>query len=311
MILLLAILSGLGALPQGETGQEVFQFGVEVRTVYVDAFVQRHGEPVTELTAQDFEILDNGVPQKVELLDHKEMPLTAMLLLDVSDSVVGNKLNHHKAAAHAFVEALETQDEVGLLTFTREMRLRNELSSDFASLHRALEEPMEQGWTSLNDVLYAGLKLAELRAGRPLIVLLTDGLDTTSWLTESELLEVLKASETVVCAVGVQPPHRAALRMSGRSIQQKAELLANDFLQTLTAATGGRVWYLDQGTDLEAIFLQILAEMKNRYLLFYQPRDVALEGWHDLQVELKGHPDVKVRARPGYLVPEKKKKTAN
>jgi VWFA-related protein len=304
MILLSVLLSWLGASPQEETGQEVLRFGVEVRTVYVDVFVKRDGEPVTELTAEDFEILDNGVPQKVELLDHKEMPLTTMLLLDVSDSVLGDKLNHHKAAAHAFVEALEAKDEVGLLTFTREMRLRNELSSDFASLHRALDEPMEQGWTSLYDSLYTGLKLVELRAGRPLIILLTDGLDTTSWLDESELLEVLKASEAVVCAVGVQPPHRAAIRMSGRSIQQKAELLANDFLQNVTGATGGRVWYLDPGTHLEDIFLQILEEMKNRYLLFYQPRDVTLEGWHSLEVKLKGHLESEVRARPGYLVRE-------
>jgi Ca-activated chloride channel family protein len=305
------LLSCLVTSPHQETGQEIPRFGIEVRTVYVDVFVKQDGKPVTDLTAADFELLDNGVPQKVELLDHREMPLTTMLLLDVSDSVLGDKLNHHKAAAHAFVEALETKDEVGLLTFTREMRLRNELSSDFASLHRALEEPMEQGWTSLNDALYAGLKLVELRAGRPLIILLTDGLDTTSWLEESELFEVLKASEAVVYVVGAQPPHRAALRMSGRSLQHKADVLANDFLQAISAATGGRVWYLDPGANLEDIFLRILEEMKNRYLLFYQPRDITHAGWHDLEVKLKGRPDVKVRARPGYLVPEKPKKAEN
>lgn len=301
MILFPLFLSWLGVILQEGLPQEVFRFSVEVRTVYVDVFAKRDGKPVTGLTAEDFEVYDNGIRQVCELLDHKAIPVTAMLLLDVSGSVIGERWDHLKAAAHAFVNSLDAKDEVGLLTFTREMQLRKELSSDFAALHRTLDEPMRRGRTSLYDSLYAGLKLLEARAGRPVVVLFTDGVDNRSWLSESDLLEVLKASEAVVYTVAVEPHHSLAVRSSGRSIQHQAELRPGEFLESITAVSGGQVRYLDPATSLEDIFLDIVTEIKSRYLLCYQPQGVPLEGWHTLDVKIKrGRADV-VRSRPGYL----------
>ncbi len=228
MIFAPLVLSWLVAFQQEDQREEIFRFDVEVRTVYADVFVTHGGEPVRGLTEMDFEVLDNGVPQEVELLDHGTLPLTTMLLLDTSGSVVGNKLDQLRAAAHAFVEELQAKDDIGLLTFSREMDLRMDPSGDFASLHRSLERPMERGETGLHDALYAGLKIVEARTGRPLVVLFTDGLDNTSWLTEAEVLAVLKASDAVVYAVGVEPSRRVALRSSGRTFRHKAELSARD-----------------------------------------------------------------------------------
>ncbi|MEE9179541.1 MAG: VWA domain-containing protein [Vicinamibacteria bacterium] len=291
----------LGAFLHQDEPQDVLRFGVEVRTVYADVFVTYQGKPIVGLTAEDFELLDNGVPQDVELMDTDAMGLSTMLVVDTSDSVLGEKLDHLKAAAHAFVEGLAANDEVGLLTFSRGMRLRRELGSDLGALHRTLDEPMEQGRTSLHDALYTGLKLAEARAGRPLVLLFTDGLDNTSWLTDSELLEVARESEAVIHVVGVRPRFSIALRTSGRSILGMAELGASDFLQSIARETGGRVWYCDSGADLKDIYLRILAEVKSRYLLSYQPQSVSSEGWHTLEVRLKGDWGSEIRARPGYL----------
>lgn len=302
MILMTWLFSWLVPFQQATLEQEVFRFDVEVRTAYADVFVTRNGEPVTGLAEDDFEILDNGVPQEVRLLDHGEMPLSTMLLLDVSGSVAGEELDHLRAAAHAYLEELEPKDEVGLMTFTDEMRLRKGLSHNRAELHRILNETMEKGDTSLHDALYAGVKYVEAQAGRPLVVVFTDGLDRTSWLTQSEVLELLKASDAVVYAVGVPARQIAALKVSGRSMCRPAELTPVDFLRGITRQTGGRAWFLEPGDNLKSIFLSILKEMKNRYLLSYQPQGVPLDGWHALKVKLKAHKVDEIRARPGYLV---------
>lgn len=302
MMWLSLLLALLGTLPQEEGSQQVFRFEVEVQTVYLDVFVTRDGQPFTGLSAEDFEVLDNGVTQQVELLDHSALPLTTMMLLDVSGSVDGDKFEQLRTAAHAFVEGLDPEDQVGLLTFTRRMQLRMAPSSSFAALHNILLKPMEQGDTSLHDALYAGLKLVEARGGRPLVVLFTDGLDNMSWLDESEVLEVLKESDVMVYAVAVEPSMEVSVRRGGRSIRGKVLLEAKEYLQTITRLTGGRVFYLEPGVNLEDIFLRVLDEMQSRYLLSYGPRGVPLEGWHALKVRIKDKQVDGIRARPGYLV---------
>ncbi len=302
MMWLLLFVGGLGWLLQEQQSEEVFRFEVEVKTVYLDVFVTQDGEPVKGLAAEDFDVSDNGVRQQVRLLDHSSLPLATMLLLDVSGSVEGSKLEQLRAAAHAFVEGLDPEDEVGLLTFTRRMQLRMEPSSNFTALHRVLLEPTEQGNTSLHDALYTGLKLVEARGGRPLVVLFTDGLDNMSWLDELEVLEVLKESDVVVYAVAVEPGMGVSVRRGGRSIRGRVLLEAKEYLSSVTGLTGGRVFHIDPGANFTEIFLRVLREMESRYLLSYEPAGVSLEGWHELKVDLRVDEADGIRARPGYLV---------
>ena len=301
-MMLVVFMFCLSVSPQGDQEADVFRFGVEVHTVYADVFVKRDGDPVTGLTAGDFEVFDNGVLQEVELVNHEDLPLSTILLLDVSDSVAGERLDHLKATAHAFIERLGPEDEVGLMSFTRELELRLELGRDVDSLHHLLEQPMPSGETSLCDALYAGLELVEGRPGRPLIVLFTDGLDNMSWLTESEILEVVKASEAVVYAVGFKPTLSTTLRNAGRFVGRTSELGATDFLQRLTSLTGGRVWDIDSDADLKEAFLSILDEMQSRYLIGFRPRGVPQRGWHRTKIQVKNRQADEVRARPGYFV---------
>ncbi len=181
------------------------------------------------------------------------------------------------------------------------MRLPAELGPDVEALHRALEKPMEAGKTSLYDAVYAASKLLETRAGRPLVVLFTDGLDNASWLTASETLEELTASEAIVHAVSHQRVKSYGLRYSGRSVAHLASFGGSDFLEAMTQATGGRVWYIESSANLTEAFLSILTEMESRYLLAYQPRGVPLDGWHELTIRVKNGQADDIRARPGYL----------
>jgi VWFA-related protein len=303
------MLAWLGAARQEAAEQQTFRFEVEVRTVYTDVFVTRDGKAVTGLTAGNFEVLDNGIPQEFELLDAEALPLSTLLLLDVSGSILGDRLEQLRGAAHGFVEGLESEDEVGLMTFTTDMHLRRELSSDFENLHRVLEDVTVQADTSLHDALFAGVKLVEARRGRPLIILLTDGMDNMSWLTDAEVMDVLKESDAVVYAVAVQTVSSADFSRGGRSVRQRNPSSAFEFLQSITTATGGKVWHIDSTMKIEDVFLQILMEMESRYLLSYTPTGVPLEGWHTLEIKLEGGEVGEIRSRPGYLISSKYKQT--
>jgi VWFA-related protein len=298
----IALALALSWLTASQQQEPTYRFNVEIRTVYTDVFVIRDGKPVQGLSVDDFEVWDDGVRQEVRLLDQTELPLSTMLVLDMSESVVNQGLDHLRAAAHAFMEELDPEDEVGLLTFTHEMRLRRTLGGDFAELHRMLDEPMPLGATALHDALYSGVKLVEARVGRPLVLVLTDGLDRTSWLTQNELLQKLRASDAVVYAVGVERKPLAALRVGGRSRHKLAALPPGAFLRRITWTTGGRASFLEPGANLKEIFLNVLEEMRNRYLLSYQPQGVSQEGWHTLEVKVDGFEKDEIRARPGYLV---------
>lgn len=275
--------------------QEPYRFEVEVRTVYVDVFVSREGKPVTGLTAADFEVLDNGVRQEIDLLDTEDVPLSAMLVLDTSQTVAGEKLEHLRVAAHAFIDGLDDKDETGLVSFTHELLLHEEIGSDFASVHRALEQPMQEGGTGFNDAVYTGLILAEARGGRPLVLVFTDGLDNASWVTHTELNHVVQESETVVFLVGV----RSSAGGTANS-RWNSEARARGFLHGLARTTGGKVWYADSSANLKEAFLNVLAEVKSRYLLSFQPRGVEEVGWHALNVRLKTRKADEIRFRPGY-----------
>jgi len=288
-------------LTEGLHGQqEPYRFGVRVQTVFVDVFVSDDGKPVLDLGPENFEVLDNGVRQEFELVDVGTTPTSAMLVLDVSGSVAGLKLRHLRKAAHAFVEGLEDVDEAGLITVTQELHLAKRLDNDFPALHHALDQPMEGGATALVDALFAGLKLLETAKGRPMLLLFTDGMDNMSWLSESDVLEVVKATEAIIYIVGVRS--RGGVHQFGRPVGGAGQ--ANRFFETMAQSTGGQVWFADSSDALEDVFLGILEEMGTRYLLSFQPRGAPKEGWHELEVRLKGRKASNVRARSSYVVPK-------
>ncbi len=306
MILLTLV---LGALLQQETPPEnVFRFEVEVRTVFIDVFVSRDGSPVRGLTANDFEIVDQGAPQQLDLVDPQDIFLSVMLVLDTSSSVSGSKLAHLREAAHAFLRRLKEKDEAGLMMFHQYAHLRQAMGGDIRFLHESLDQPTQGGYTSIHDALYTGLKLVGEAEGRPMVLLFTDGEDNSSWLTEKELVNVARESEAIVHVIGLKSSNErvtSTIEDSGgkkKSLNHSNSLnQAENLLEEITKVTGGRVWYADSSAELEQVFLKVLEEMETRYLLSYQLLGVPSEGWHELEVKLKKQRGETIRARPGYV----------
>ena len=222
------------------------------------------------------------MPQQVDLVSFDQIPLNVILALDMSDSVAGDRLNQLRTAGGAILGALKKNDQVALVTFSEVVRRDAALSTDVESVRVALDQVDGSGATALVDGSFAGIMVGESDAGRALLIVFSDGVDTSSWLTADTVLDAAKRSDVVAYAVAVK------------------SALKPEFLRDLTSFTAGRLFEVDKTANLASIFLGVLEEFRQRYLVSYTPRGVAKDGWHRLEVRVRNR-RVTVKARPGYL----------
>jgi len=279
--MLVAVLAACGAACALVSAQ-LPTFRSRVEAVRVDVLVTEHGRPVRGLQPADFEILDNGVRQHVDLAILEKLPLDLILVFDVSKSVEGQRLDDLRRAGGAVLGALAPGDRAALVTFNHVVRLGSGLTSELGRLRAALALAMADGGTALVDGAFAGMMLGESEVGRALELVFSDGLDVSSWLTADAVLDTARRSGVVVYGTWVGPAQ------------------APEFLRALARATGGDVVSARSSQDVGAIFLHILEEFRNRYVLSYSPQGVSKAGWHALDVRVKGR-GFQVKARPGYL----------
>jgi VWFA-related protein len=255
-------------------------FSSRIEAVRVDVLVTDGGQPVSGLGVADFDVRDNGVLQQIDLVSFQQIPLNVVLVLDMSDSVRGDRRDRLLAAGDAILAGLRTEDQAALVLFSQSVQLGAPLSRDIAKVRTSLSFARGNGATSVIDGTYAGIEVGESDAGRSLLVVFSDGLDTASWLAAQNVLEAAKRSDVVAYTVAVRSPARP------------------EFLRDLASFTGGRLFEVEKTQNLEDTFLGILQEFRQRYLVSYTPRGVAKDGWHRLDVRVKGGGTVK--ARPGY-----------
>ncbi len=279
------LLIGVAAVvaPGADAGRQTPTFSSRVEMVRVDALVTQNGQPVRGLGRGDFEVRDNGVPQQVELASFEQMALNVVVALDVSESVAGEPLEHLRAASVALLDALDPRDRAGVLAFNDFILLSSPLSTDRAAARAALGRLAASGATALFDATYAGIVLGESDQGRSLLIVFTDGADTASFLTNAAVLDTVRRSDVVVYGVSARMPRRAT------------------FLKDVTAQAGGSLFEIESTKDVGKTFLTILNEFRNRYLLSYSPSGVARNGWHQIEVKVKGR-RANVKARPGYQI---------
>jgi VWFA-related protein len=255
-------------------------FSSKVEAVRVDVLVTDNGQPVRGLGPADFDIRDNGVLQQIDLVSFEQIPLNVVLALDMSDSVAGERLERLVTAGSTVLGGLEKGDQAALVTFSQSVQLGAKLSGDVTKLRDALARSNGKGNTSLIDGAFAGIQIGESDAGRALLIIFSDGLDTSSWLPAERVLDAAKRSDVVAYAVALRSPAKP------------------EFLRELTSFTGGKLFEVEKTEKLDALFLGILQEFRQRYLVSYRPTGVAKEGWHKLDVRVKRSGTVK--ARPGY-----------
>lgn len=276
-----SVLAVVAASSGPATGQAV-TFSTRVDAVRVDVLVTDRGRPVPGLGPDDFELLDNGVPQEIRQVDAGELPLNVVLVLDTSDSVTDRVLEHLQSAGDVIFDALRPGDRVAVVGFSHVVTAATDLTDDLAAARAALHRPRLTGQTALVDATLAALLLAASDAGRGLVIVFSDGVDTASWLQPGEVVDVARRGEAVVYAVSTPRSGRAS------------------FLRDLTRDTAGALWTIGSTDELAGRFKAILEQFRQRYVLNYQPTGVSSDGWHALTVRVKGR-RATVQARPGYL----------
>jgi Ca-activated chloride channel family protein len=253
-------------------------FSAKVETVRVDVDVRRDDKPVSGLTAADFEVLDNGVRQTVELMATTAAPVNVVLALDTSASLSGKDRAHLVAAGTRVIDALKPPESAAFLTFSERIAIHSLFTSDLAALKTLIAAPTPSGDTALYDAAHAAMLVGTAAPGRPIVILFSDGDDTASFLNEDAVVETAQRTGAVVCVVMIGG--------QGKLLQQ------------LTQTTGG---VFVKETSLERLgerFTEILESFRRRYLISFTPTGVAKPGWHKLSVKVKGGGDV--RARLGY-----------
>ena len=285
------------------------RFRTGVDAVRVDALVVDGRRPVTGLTADDFELRDSGVLQRIDSIAVADVPVSVMVVLDVSFSVSGGTLDRLKEGVGAALAALTPRDRAALVTFSSDVRLRADWSGDIAPVSAVLQTLRAGGGTSLFDAAFAALTFSDpTPTVRRLVLVFSDGDDTSSWLPRGAVVDKARRTDSVVYAVTM---HSSPMRYrSGRPLmyQSGIELSPADrtarietpFLEEVADVTGGTSYTTTSSGELRGAFTKILTEFRTRYLITYTPQGVERAGWHPIEVKVKDRRGT-VTARRGYL----------
>jgi VWFA-related protein len=285
---------------------QVFRSGTDA--VSVDVLITDGNRPVAGLTAEHFELFDNGVPQRLLASSIADVPLAVMLALDTSRSVEGVALKQLKTGAQAALHRLKPADRAALVTFANDVHFVAPWGSSAAALSDALGSSRAGGTTALYDATFAALTLHDDVAGyRSLLLLFSDGADTASWLPPRAVIEKAEKTDAVVYAVvlsvgDAREAEGTLYQRSGIELsppQVRSVRYGTPFIQDVAETTGGDVFRTERTGELRDAFARILTEFRSRYLLTYTPTGVDTPGWHSIEVKLKGKKG-KVKARRGY-----------
>ncbi len=314
-------MSALGAIALAAALQiQPPTFSVSVESVYVDVFVTDGARVVTGLKASDFELRDDGVRRRPELVGIDQAPLTTVLVLDTSESVSGQELARLQAAAQTVLQRLGPGEKAALLTFGGGIEVRVPPTSDHLLLGRGIRGILAGGGTPLYDALYSAVSLAS-DWGRSLFVVFTDGQDNLSRLDARQLERVVEASNALVQAIGIvpelpaptpaPPPPELSSHEAGYSPLRPFYVSPEDLgesepahvrtLRRLAESTGGRFWPVPAADALGPAFLAVFEAMRTRYVLRFEPDGASRPGSHRLELKLAQRRG-KVHCRRAYFV---------
>jgi len=282
---------------------------------------------ITTLREQDFRLTEDGVPQKILTFQREtDRPLAIAFLIDVSGSQE-RTLSQEKAAARGFIESVirSSKDQAAIIPFTGSAFLEQGLTRDVLSIYRALERvevampaylgsgrpisgiasgpgmaaPPREGSTAIweavaltaREILGPAQDPSQVQRRRA-IILLTDGVDTSSRLLRSEAIKQALASETVIYAIGIG--------------DSKYEGIDRDAVRAVAEGTGGRAFFPKRDADLKTAFAEIEQELRSQYLIAYSSTNKSRDGgYRQMRIEVINSAlqkdQLKLRYRPGYF----------
>lgn len=280
---------------EGEQQEPTFRVNVRLVNVF-STVTDSHGAPVANLNKDNFRVLEDGVPQTISVFDKEsELPLSIVLEIDTSEST-HRDLKLETVSAKKFVHSIMRHvDQMSLFQITENVDQLTRFTSDMRFIDRGIDRLTPGAGTSLYDAIFLGAESLIDRQGRKVLVLITDGGDTTSHTDYSNALRRAQQAEAIVYSIIVVPVEADAGRNTG----------GEHALIQISKDTGGKYYYASGIGDLDQAFRQISEELRTQYLLAYYPnRRVSDSSFRRITVEVTGKdPDgnpYQVRNRAGY-----------
>ena len=273
----------------------VFRGGTSAVTVDVSV-KNRAGRVVTGLAATDFVVEDNGVAQEISAVSYGKAPIDVTIALDSSFSVTGPLLDELRRSVATLMRDLRQDDRLKLMAFNSWIIRTVDFTNDVAQIERALRAVTAGGGTSLYDALSVALTSATDPDRRQLVVVFTDGTDTSSTTSAETIAQIADRTRATVSFV-VLSAFRMAPTPTG--VLRQVQTRVDPTLSRLATNTGGAV-FVASSTDLGLTFLRALDAFRTTYVLHYSPRGVDRGGFHTITVKVN-RGDAVVQARRGYF----------
>ena len=283
------LLAGTAVLATARQDQPIFKSSVRTVPIYATV-VDSAGRLVPDLERADFSILDNAKPVEVSLFSNDSQPFSAVVMLDTSASMTAN-LKLLNRAAEQFLLRLLPVDRAQVGAFNDKIQLSGTFTNNRDELIGALNDLYFGNPTRLNDGIDAGLDALKGIDGRRVVLVFTDGEDTSSRTSFKDVLERARDEEVMVYSIGLESEFFNGMRI----VRTKP---SRD-LRKISDETGGGYFELVKSADLAPTFSRVAQELRSQYLIGFAP--VSLDNKiHKLEVKVN-RPGMTVRARRSYL----------
>jgi Ca-activated chloride channel family protein len=266
--------------------------GVNGRLVNVFITVSdAHGAPITDLNKDDFKVLEDGIPQTISIFDLKsELPLSVVLAIDTSHDFK-LEVDWAKRFVHSI---LRPQDRLSVFQISEDVLQLTRFTADMRSIERGIDDLQRGAGTSLYDAIYLGSEALLDRQGRKVMVLITDGGDTTSTTNYNNALRRAEEAEAIIYSIIVVRVAADAGRNTG----------GEHALIQISKDTGGNYYYAETIGQLDQAFRQVSQELRTQYLIaYYSNRRLSDSPFRRITVEVNKKDEdrlLQVRHRAGY-----------
>jgi Ca-activated chloride channel family protein len=271
--------------------QRPFKSGVEIISI-VATVLDAEGHFIKDLPREAFEVYEDGRPQPITQFSNQRVPVSVGVLLDISDSMFGQRIRDARGAlAHFLFDLLGSSDEYFLLTFNHEPHIATEWTTQRALVDDALTNIRPHGGTAIYDAVLKALPVAERRSRpRAALLIISDGADTASDATLREVRSTLLRSDVFAYAIAIDSPSRQPINTR----------VSPEALAEITNPSGGRTEVIHNNDELVAATARIADELNSQYLIGYSPPRGADGQYHSIHVRVQG-PGYRARARNGYV----------
>ena len=252
---------------------------------------------VTGLEQEDFQVLENNIRQKISSFASEDAPVSIGIIFDLSGSM-SSKLIRARESILQFIKTANPEDEFFVIGFNDRPELIEDFTNSVEDIQARLATVRSGHRTALLDAIYYGLgKMKDARHDRKALLVVSDGGDNRSRYTEGEVRARVREAGVEIYSIGIFDPYAATPE------ERTGPMLLND----ISEETGGRLYRVDDLSEMGDIAEKISTELRNQYVIGYTPKDLTRDGkWRKVKVKLNpppGLPPLTVHARTGYYAP--------